>query len=98
MVASMITRPSKTFEFWACGKPVIACSKDEMAALIEQSEADIALPPGDPDILAEAIKQLYSNRGLAADMGKKGREFVLHRFSYDALDRNLTKMFDQLIP
>lgn len=96
MVTSMITRPSKTFEFWACGKPVITCSKDELAALIEESEAGIALPPGEPIALAEAIEFLNLNRHVAVAMGKRGREFVSSRFSYQVLATNLGKMISQV--
>jgi len=96
MVTSMITRPSKTFEFWACGKPVIACSKDELAALIEQSQAGIALEPGEPEALAKAIEFLNSSRDVATDMGEKGRQFVLDNFSYQTLAANLEKTIGRL--
>ena len=97
MVTSMLTRPSKVFEFWSCEKPVIVCSKGELPALIEESQAGITLEPGNPQALADAIRFLYLNRDLTANMGKKGREFVLGRFSYDTLGTKLRTMLDQLV-
>ena len=98
MTTNTITRPSKTFEFWACGKPVISCSEGELPALIEESKAGIALEPRDPIALTDAIKFLYLNRDVAVDMGKRGREFVSSRFSYDVLETNLKEMItDKLL-
>ena len=97
MLTNMLTRPSKTFEFWACGKPVITCSKDELPTLIEESQAGIALEPRDPKALAEAIEFLYLNRDVALDMGKRGREFVSNRFSYKVLETNLREVIEQVI-
>ncbi|MCK4257141.1 glycosyltransferase family 4 protein [candidate division WOR-3 bacterium] len=97
MVTSTITRPSKTFEFWACGKSVISCSEGELMTLMKESQAGIALKPGEPEALAKAIKFLYLNREVAEDMGGKGREFVVNRFSYDVLETNLKEMIGLLI-
>ena len=61
MLTSTITRPSKVFEFWACGKPVVSCTKGEMEHLTNQSGAGIVVEPGDAEGLAASIKRLYEN-------------------------------------
>jgi glycosyltransferase involved in cell wall biosynthesis len=94
MVTSTLTRPSKVFEFWACGKPVIACSSGDLEALIQESQAGIVLDPGNSEALADAIRSLHVDREAAEGMGERGREFVRNRFSYAALEANLKRMFE----
>ena len=96
MIASTLTRPSKVFEFWSCGKPVISCTSGELEALANESGAGITLRPGDTKCLVEAIRHLYLNPNTAAEMGQKGREFVLKRFSYEALRTNLVHTLNRL--
>jgi len=95
MVASTLTRPSKLFEFWACGKPVICCAKGELENLMQESDAGIAVEPGNTGALVQAIKRLRDDRELARTMGQNGRDFTLRRFSYDALGANLKGMFER---
>jgi len=96
MITSTLTRPSKVFEFWACGKPVVCCTKGELKDLIEQSGAGIVLEPGDLEAFTQAIKSLSSDPGRTSEMGEKARDFVLQRFSYERLRWKLGQMFDRL--
>ena len=89
MVTSTLTRPSKVFEFWACGKPVISCTKGEIEYLTQESEAGMIVEPGDVDGLTAAIKHLYENPQITDDMGKKAREYVEGRYSYESLRASL---------
>ncbi|MCP4610448.1 MAG: glycosyltransferase family 4 protein [Planctomycetes bacterium] len=89
MLTSTLTRPSKVFEFWACGKPVVACTKGEMEYLTNESGAGIIVEPGDVEGLSEAIKNLYQNPEKTSEMSKKAREYVVRRFSYESLRTSL---------
>lgn len=89
MLTSTITRPSKVFEFWACGKPVVSCTKGEMEHLTNESGAGIVVEPGDVEGLATAIKRLYQNPDETNEMGKRAREYVTSRFSYESLQASL---------
>lgn len=96
MVTSTLTRPSKVFEFWACGKPVISCTKGEMQLLTQESGAGMVVAPGDTDGFVEAIRYLQRNPEVAEDMGKRAREFVVDRFSYESLTKNLVSTLEQI--
>jgi len=89
MLTSTITRPSKVFEFWACGKPVVSCTKGEMEHLTNESGAGIVVEPGDIEGLAKAIKRLYQNHDETNEMGRRAREYVTSRFSYESLQASL---------
>ena len=94
VVADTMTRPSKTFEYWSCGKPVISSSIGELPALIKESNAGIATKPGDHLEFAAAIQQLYMDHKVIIRMGKNARDFILNRFSYDCLELKLVDMIE----
>lgn len=96
MLTSTITRPSKVFEFWACGKPVISCTKGEMEHLTNESGAGIVVEPGDIEGLAAAIKRLYQNPEETNEMGKNAREYVVQRFSYESLQASLVSTLEKV--
>ncbi|MCP4612488.1 MAG: glycosyltransferase family 4 protein [Planctomycetes bacterium] len=96
MLTSTITRPSKVFEFWACGKPVVACTKGEMEYLTNESGAGIIVEPGDVEGLSEAIKNLYQNPEKTSEMGKKAREYVERHFSYESLRTSLINTLNNI--
>ncbi|MFO8100839.1 MAG: glycosyltransferase family 4 protein [Dehalococcoidia bacterium] len=96
MLTSTITRPSKIFEFWACGKPVISCTTGEVESLTRESGAGIIVEPGDAEGLAAAIRRLSQDSQLTTEMGTKAREFVVSRFSYDSLKASLSSAFDKI--
>jgi len=96
MTTSMMTRPSKIFEFWACEKPVIVASRGYLATFIEKSEAGIVIEPEKPEKLAEIITFLYENPIKAIKMGKKGRALVLERFSQKKLQNNIKKIIKKM--
>jgi glycosyltransferase involved in cell wall biosynthesis len=65
----------------ASGKPVIFSS---VAAVMEVTDGiGIAVPAGDPKRLGEAIRALVRDPDQRADLGRRGRELVLERYSWD---------------
>ncbi len=97
VAADTMTRPSKTFEFWSCQKPVVSSSIGELPSLISESESGIATEPGNCADFAQAIERLYKDRALTKKMGENGRSFVKNRFSYTILGKNLTDMVDKVV-
>lgn len=96
MLTSTLTRPSKVFEFWACGKPVVSCTKGEMEILTGESGAGMVVDPGDVEGFARAIRHFYEHPEAVGEMGRKGREFVERRFSLDSLKASLAEAFGKL--
>lgn len=89
MLTSTLTRPSKVFEFWACGKPVISCTKGEMELLTRESGAGTVVSPGDVEGFARAIRHLYENPDVTKQMGANARQYVTGRFSLESLKSSL---------
>lgn len=67
--------PSKTFPILASGRPILAIvdQDSDLCRLITHYGAGHCVPPGEPEILASLILDLFSNSEKAKDMGINGR-------------------------
>ena len=79
------TYPNKVFDYMAAGKPVILAIEGAIREVIEQAQAGIPIPPGDPGSMAGAILRLADDPGLASLMGHNGRLYVEAHFDRAAL-------------
>ena len=71
--------PSKMLDFMAAGKPIIVSAAGEAARILELAGAGVAVPPEDPDALADAVRWVRDHPDEAAAMGQRGREFAQRR-------------------
>lgn len=77
--------PSKLFEYLAMERPVLLGVAGEAADLIAAAGAGECVPPEDARALAEAIRRLSKDRARLAEMGKRGRAYVLEHYDRRAL-------------
>jgi glycosyltransferase involved in cell wall biosynthesis len=75
--------PLKVFAYLSCGRPVVISDLRETADLVRASGAGLLVPPGNPEALAEALRQLLSDPVLCAEMGRRGREAILNGYTWD---------------
>lgn len=68
--------PSKMFEIMACGRPIILGAGGQAQELLEAAGAGLAVPPEDPEALAQAIVTLANDTGLRDQYGTNGRGYV----------------------
>jgi colanic acid biosynthesis glycosyl transferase WcaI len=68
--------PSKLFDCLAVGRPVILAAKGESERLIDETDAGIAVPPGDAEALARAVQRLHDDPALCARLADAGRVFA----------------------
>jgi glycosyltransferase involved in cell wall biosynthesis len=65
--------PNKAFQSLACGTPLITADTPAARELLVDGKSALLVPPGDPDALADAIRALADDRGLAGRIGGGGR-------------------------
>jgi glycosyltransferase involved in cell wall biosynthesis len=87
----------KTYEYLACGKPIVASSIPGVQDLIESSGGGIPVTPEDPEKLAAAIVRLLSDEKARAAMGKKGRRYVVENHSWDGVARKVLKICKDIV-
>jgi len=85
--------PSKTFEYLAAGKAVVAAVTGEAAQILREAGSCV-VPPEDSAALASAIGALAASPRQRAAMGRRGRCYVEHYFDRATLARQYRKLLD----
>lgn len=75
--------PSRTYNILAAGKPILALTEDgsELARVIEEENVGWYTQPGDVDELQAKVLEIYENRGLLNEMGKRARDAAIEKYS-----------------
>ncbi len=82
-------------EAMACGVPMVGSQSGEIPNVI--GEAGLIFPEGDTRKLAERLKQLYSDRDLAAKLARNGSTRVHDLFTNAKLAERLDNFFRTII-
>jgi glycosyltransferase involved in cell wall biosynthesis len=87
--------PSKLFDFLACARPVILMVDGEARELLEASGGGVFVSPGDAAGLANAALALAKLEPAArAEMGARGRAYVLANCTRDAQGKRLVEILE----
>jgi glycosyltransferase involved in cell wall biosynthesis len=86
----------KTYEYLACGKPIVASSIPGVKDLIDFSGGGISVSPEDPQELANGVIKLILNENTRLLMGEKGRKYVVKYHSWDGVARNILNICNDI--
>jgi glycosyltransferase involved in cell wall biosynthesis len=80
-----VAMPSRTYNFLAAGKPVLALTDadSEVVRVIEEDQVGWYLAPGNAEKLAETIYKIYDERAAIVEMGKRARRSALEKYSVE---------------
>ena len=88
--------PSKTWSIMSTGRPVLASfDEGELKTIIEKNDCGVFTKAGDIDAFVGAIKQLASQKERCAEMGRNGREFILHNLTKEVGTRKYVDVIKQ---
>lgn len=87
----------KTYEYLACGKPIVASSISGVRDLIESSGGGVSVAPENPEELAAAVVKLLLDENSRVLMGDKGRRYVVENHSWDGVARKILDMCKDII-
>jgi glycosyltransferase involved in cell wall biosynthesis len=76
--------PLKLYESMACGVPVVASDTIGISETVNETQCGLLVTPGDAAGIVEATRRLYADRELAREMGRRGREAVVAKYSWNA--------------
>lgn len=88
--------PNKVFDYMAAGRAVILAIDGVIRQVVETAGAGIAVPPGDADSLARAIRQLVDDPKVGREMGKRGRAYVEEHFDRAILAGKLLSVLESM--
>jgi glycosyltransferase involved in cell wall biosynthesis len=89
--------PSKMFEILACGRPVIASLEGEAAEILQASGAALVVPPEDVEALGAAVRQIASDRELAATLAARGRPYVAEHYDRRSLALRYLELLERVV-
>lgn len=90
------TYPNKVFDYMAAGRPVILAIDGVIREVIEEANAGLAVPPGDPEALANAIRELLTNQEKCRKIGMNGRRSIETKFSRTRLANEFTVLLESM--
>jgi glycosyltransferase involved in cell wall biosynthesis len=90
--------PNKVFDYMAAGRPVLLAIDGVIRTVVEDAQAGIFIPPGDPQALAQAVRWLADHPQEAQEMGRNGRRVVEGKFDRAMWAERLALIFESLKP
>lgn len=79
------------------GKPVVVSNCGGLTEIVADGVTGFLVPPGDAKGLAERILLLLSDEALRRQMGGRGRELVLERFTMPRMIKELEESYLQVL-
>jgi glycosyltransferase involved in cell wall biosynthesis len=84
--------------YLAAGKPILLAMRGDAADLIVRAGAGIVCRPGDPESIAEAVKELVeADPERLAAMGRAGSEFYAKEMSISIGVRKFERVFKEAV-
>ncbi|MEO5889798.1 MAG: glycosyltransferase family 4 protein [Ferruginibacter sp.] len=83
-------------EAYSCSKPVIAFDVTAFNENIVDNETGYLVKPYDIELLAGRIKWLLQNKALARQMGQKGKDLLLEKFTMATCVENTIEFFKRI--
>lgn len=88
--------PTKVFEYWACGLPIVASDLPPIRPFFRDGQYGYIVDPASSDQFADALKKLLENPVRAERMGEQARQAVLTRFNVLPEQRKLIRLYRQI--
>ena len=90
------TYPNKVFDYMAASRPVILAIDGVIRTVVEGAQAGVFVQPGDPQALAETIRQMANNPEKCRKMGMNGRILIETQFSRDDFAQKFASILDEM--
>lgn len=89
--------PLKIYTYLASGRPVVASHFKEAGVFVSSIGAGIAVPPENPEALANAIESLLQDSHTARLMGETGRAVVYANHGWDMTSRRMLRFITKTV-
>jgi glycosyltransferase involved in cell wall biosynthesis len=88
--------PNKAFQALACGTPLVTADTPAARELLVDGESALLVPPGDPKALAEALRRLAADPGLAHVLSAGGLAAYREQASEVVLGARWRRLLEEL--
>ena len=83
-------------EAMACGKPVITTNFPGYSLVVSQNKNGYLVDEKNPGQISAVVNKLLKSRRLMIEMGKKGRETVLKKLSWNFIGKQYSSLFNKI--
>ncbi len=84
-------------EAMLCGRPVVAAEAGGVVELVEHGRTGLLVPPGKPDLLAEAIAKCHNQPRLAATIARQARDTASQRFHLNTINQQISQLLERTV-
>lgn len=83
-------------EAMASGVPCVVADVGGLSEIVEHGRTGLKVPPGDPYILAEAVKSLFRDDLLRERLVKEARECARSRYSWNDIAAKTVEVYEEV--
>lgn len=94
---SLCGSPLKLYEYFACGKPVIASRVEGIKENIEESKNGFLFEPNNAEELADVIVRCFLHRDSLEHLGLAGRELIESKYSWRDIAQKIIMVFHEIV-
>lgn len=96
-IGAMYHSPLKLYEYLSMGKPIIATAYDDAQTLVRDTGGGFLFEPGNTEDLQRALREAYGARETFPEAGRRAREEVLRRHSWEARLRETIPKIEEIL-
>lgn len=89
--------PNTVIEALAYGLPVVSTTVNALPEVVINGKTGLAVPPNDPEALADALQRLADDDALAQELARNGKQLAADMFDPTRNNRRLAGYFHQTL-
>lgn len=89
--------PLSLIEAQAASKPLVSTNVGGVVDVVAEEMLPFVTPPNDATMFAQALLLLVEDEVLRKELGEKGKQFVMNKFSYHRLVRDMSDYYHRLL-
>lgn len=93
----MLNLPTKVYEYMSLSLPVILNDSPYNKKIVDEIQFGFCVNPIDIESYSKALDLILEDESLRAEMGKKGREAIKNRYSWDSAQLRLIEMYKAIL-
>jgi len=83
-------------EAMACGKPIVTTDFPGYRIVVEDGRSGYLIKEKRSDLIAKALVKMVSSKALRVEMSKRSRHLALNKFSWKAIGKQYSGLFDSI--
>jgi glycosyltransferase involved in cell wall biosynthesis len=88
--------PQSLLQALAMARPAVGTTVGGIPEVIVEGDTGLLAPPRDPGALAQAMGRLLANQDYRRELGRRGRELVVERFSLEQMAAEIEAVYEVL--